>query len=67
MAGLLKALQQQKGGDIQIDILTTQPNRYASYFQAALPEETRGTVKVMRFKLPAHRSGFVDQSRAFAS
>jgi glycosyltransferase involved in cell wall biosynthesis len=67
MAGLVEALQRKIGSDVRIDFLTTQPNRYASYSQAALPEEERGAVTVKRFGLPAHRSGFLDQSRAFAA
>lgn len=67
MAGLVEALQRQIGPTVRIDVLTTQPNRYASYSQAALPEEVRGAVTVKRFALPAHRSGFLDQSRAFAA
>lgn len=67
MVGLVEALQRQIGPEVRIDILTTQPNRYASYSQAALPEEVRGAVTVKRFPLPAHRSGFLDQSRAFAA
>ena len=67
MAGLVEALQRQIGPEVRIDVLTTQPNRYASYFQAALPVEVRGAVTVKRFALSAHRSGFLDQSRAFAA
>lgn len=67
MAGLVEALQRQIGPEVRIDVMTTQPNRYASYSQAALPEEVRGAVTVKRFALPAHRSGFLDQSRAFAA
>lgn len=67
MSGLVEALQRQIGPEVRIDVLTTQPNRYASYVQAALPEEVRGAVTVKRFALPAHRSGFLDQSRAFAA
>ncbi len=67
MTGLVEALQRQSGAEVRIDVLTTQPNRYASYSQIALPEEVRGAVTVKRFALPAHRSGFLDQSRAFAA
>lgn len=66
MAGLVEALQ-DIDPEVRINVLTTQPNRYASYSQAALPEEVRGAVTVERFALPAHRSGFLDQSRAFAA
>jgi glycosyltransferase involved in cell wall biosynthesis len=67
MTGLVEALQRQIGAEVRIDVLTTQPNRYASYSQNALPEEVRGAVTVKRFALPAHRSGFLDQSRAFSA
>lgn len=67
MAGLVEVLQRQIGPEVRIDVLTTQPNRYASYLQAALPEEDKGAVTVKRFALPEHRSGFLDQSRAFAA
>lgn len=66
VAGLVEALQRLMGSEVRIDVLTTQPNRYASYPQAALPEEVRGAVTVKRFAMPAHRSGFLDQSRAFS-
>lgn len=67
MAGLVEALQRQLGAEVRVDVLTTQPNRYASYSPTALPEEVREAVTVKRFSLPAHRSGFLDQSRAFAA
>lgn len=67
MAGLVEALLRQIGSEAQIDVLTTLPNRYASYDPAASAEEVRGALTVMRFALPAHRSGFLDQSRAFAT
>lgn len=67
MAGLVQALQRQIGTDVRIDVLTTQPNRYASYSQDALPKEELGAVTVRRFALPAHRNGFLDQARAFAT
>ena len=65
MAALVEALQRQVTPEVQIDVLTTQPNRYASYSEATLSEEALGAVRVKRFTLPAHRSGFLDQSKAF--
>jgi glycosyltransferase involved in cell wall biosynthesis len=67
MVGLIEALLRQIGSEAQIDVLTTLPNRYASYYPAALAEEERGVLTVKRFALPAHSSGFLDQSRAFAA
>lgn len=52
---------------LQIDILTTQPNRYGSYSVSAAPIQKAGHLEVRRFELPAHRSGMRDQSRAFVA
>lgn len=66
-SALVPALQRVvKPGD-QIDLLTTQPNRYASFVQDAPKEERLGQVTVRRFSLPAHRNGFADQVFSFAS
>jgi len=65
MSGLVEALHRVIGPEDQVDVLTTQPNRYASYTQSAPSEEMQGRVSVRRFTLSAHRSGFVDQSLAF--
>lgn len=65
MNGLVEALHRVIGPEDRVDILTTQPNRYASYVQSAPSEEKQGQVSVSRFSLPAHRSGFLDQSLAF--
>jgi glycosyltransferase involved in cell wall biosynthesis len=67
MTALVEALQRRFGQGVSIDVLTTQPNRYASYSQAAPAEEVKGSVTVKRFALPAHRSGFLDQGRAFGA
>lgn len=66
MEGLVEALHHQIGSDTQIDVLTTQPNRYLSYSKTALSKEVRGAITIKRFRLPAHRSGILDQSLAFA-
>jgi hypothetical protein len=50
---------------LEIDVLTTQPNRYDSYSVAAESVQELGRMKVRRFELPAHRSGMRDQSQAF--
>lgn len=48
-----------------IDIVTTLPNRYHSFAADAPEHEQLGEVSVTRIALPAHRSGMLDQSRAF--
>jgi hypothetical protein len=49
----------------QIDVLTALPNRYPSFSVEAPEQESLGTITVRRFVLPAHKSGMLDQSRAF--
>lgn len=53
--------------DIEIEIITTLPNRYAG-FSAEAPEfEQDGNVTIHRIPLPAHESGMADQTRAFGA
>lgn len=65
-AALVEALRARGGSNISIDVLTTQPNRYQSFSHQAEAEENVAGVRVRRIALPSHRSGFVDQARAFA-
>lgn len=53
--------------DSQIHVLTTLPNRYSDFSAEAPEEEIAPQVTIKRLRLPPHRSGMVDQSRAFAS
>lgn len=48
-----------------IDVLSTMPNRYSSYSAEAAECQTIGNVTIRRVALPPHKSGIVDQSRAF--
>lgn len=52
---------------LEIDVLSTQPNRYGSFAVKADPTQRDGRLSVQRFELPVHRSGMRDQSRAFAT
>ncbi|SHM82036.1 Glycosyltransferase involved in cell wall bisynthesis [Halomonas cupida] len=62
---LVKAMLPRLAGDARIDVITTLPNRYAS-FSAAAPEiEHEQQLSVYRVALPSHQSGMVDQARAF--
>ena len=49
----------------EIDVITSLPNRYHSYLVDAPKTERDGNVSISRIVLPAHKSGLVDQSRAF--
>lgn len=64
-AALVQALCARMEQGDHIDVLTTEPNRYASFRSANASEEKKGQVTVLRFALPQHRSGLIDQSFAF--
>jgi len=53
--------------DVQIDVVTTAPNRYASFKQKAPKFERKGDVRVHRISMPSHESGMIDQIRAFSA
>lgn len=62
---LVKQLCQRMDPNVEIDVITTLPNRYAS-FNANAPEfEQRQGLTIHRIALPLHRSGMVDQAKAF--
>lgn len=52
---------------LDLEVLSTQPNRYVSFAVGAARVEQRGRLRVSRFELPKHTSGMGDQSRAFLS
>ena len=63
---LVEQLNQIADPSIQIDVLTTLPNRYAS-FNAVAPEvEQQQRLTIRRIALPNHVSGMLDQAKAFA-
>lgn len=64
---LVEALQEVGPEDLEIDVLTTLPNRYHSANWGAPEQEQIGPVTIRRLPLPQHRSGMVDQSLAFSS
>lgn len=49
----------------QIDVITTIPNRYATFNVEASEIEKKGQVTIRRIKLPFHQSGMLDQTKAF--
>nr|WP_275974939.1 glycosyltransferase family 4 protein [Shewanella gaetbuli] len=60
---LIKQLKSIKG--VEVDVITTMPNRYASFDVGALSQESVGNVKIRRVQLPRHKSGMRDQIHAF--
>lgn len=63
----LAALQEQLAPSDEIEVLTTQPNRYASLRAGAPRTQRIGNARITRIPLPGHQSGFIDQSKAFAA
>ena len=64
---LVEALRAHAGGAVQVDVLTTQPNRYHEHASETQVFETGDGVRIRRIRLPAHRSGFRDQAVAFVA
>ncbi len=63
---LINELPGHLGKGDEIDVITTYPNRYASYFADAPDKEDNGLVRIRRIGVPLHRSGMLDQSIAYA-
>lgn len=61
---LAKALK-ETDPSIQIDVVTTLPNRYSSFCTSAPVTEEMDGVTIHRIELPVHKSGMLDQSLAF--
>ena len=62
---LVDALVEISDPGLEIDVLTTQPNRYQSLGASAPLSERTDNVSITRFRLPTHRSGMGDQAKAF--
>ena len=59
---LLKAASEKPS---HIEIITTLPNRYSTFHEDAQSLEEGNGYTIHRVKLPSHKSGMVDQSKAF--
>lgn len=62
-SALIKALN--KLPDISIEVVSTLPNRYSSFSAVAPAFQEMSNIKVHRVKLPAHKSGMIDQAISF--
>lgn len=62
---LVKSLLQNNPESVQVDVITTLPNRYKTFSAAAPEYEKCDGQEIYRIKLPSHQSGMRDQSRAF--
>lgn len=64
---LVEALLRQMPKGSHVELITTLPNRYSTFTAEAPQLEEHPKLKVHRVALPPHKSGMVDQSRAFIS
>lgn len=62
---LLKELMAQVPQCSNIDVITTLPSRYSTFTVEAESQESRDSATIYRIPLPVHKSGMVDQSKAF--
>ena len=62
---LIEQLKQQPNAEVEV--ITTMPNRYASFEASAKEFEHTDNVTVRRIVLPSHKSGMLDQIKSFAS
>ncbi len=63
--GLINALMDKFGRDIQIEVITTQPNRYQGFGMAVGIDKNDYRLKVHRIKIMDHNSGMLDQAKSF--
>lgn len=64
-ASLVKALLAKLPENAEIELITTLPNRYHSFSADAPEREEHTGLTIHRVKIPAHRSGLLDQARAY--
>lgn len=62
---LLDALIANATVDVEIDVVSTAPHRYSGFAAKAAAEEHIGRHTIRRIQLPEHKSGVLDQARAF--
>ena len=61
-SSLLKHLSNK---NLNITIISTMPNRYSSFLRKAESLENKNNTRIYRLELPPHKSGMVDQAKAF--
>lgn len=64
-SALVKALISELPSDGEIDVVTTFPNRYNSFTSEARKFDKQKSLTIYRVNLPKHKSGMIDQSKAF--
>lgn len=66
-AALVEALLERLPPNVEVDVITTLPNRYGSFRPQAATQEEHGRLRVRRLAIPSHQSGIPDQGRGFNS
>jgi len=61
---LVKQLQEDGH---EVHVITSMPNRYRSFSMQASGEEAIDKLRVSRVSLPKHKSGMIDQAKAYSS
>ncbi|OOF19770.1 glycosyltransferase WbuB [Salinivibrio sp. IB574] len=64
---LVEAIQKKLPKGSEITVITTLPNRYSSFSVDAPKQETSSGLRIHRVALPSHKSGMLDQSKAFVT
>ena len=60
------AKQLAQRNDLNVQVVTTMPNRYNDYSILASSEEVQSNLNIKRFKIPKHKSSIFDQIFSFA-
>jgi len=64
-SALVDALLNLNIDNLEVEVITTHPNRYKSQDVESIDSRLRKNLKVHRINLPDHNSGLVDQAYAF--
>jgi glycosyltransferase involved in cell wall biosynthesis len=62
---LVDAIAASRPETLEVDVITTTPNRYQSMNMDAAEFEDHGWLTVRRVSVPKHKSGMADQSKVF--
>lgn len=65
MQAFVEALESRAAKGLEVDLITTRPNRYASLRAEAPDFEDRGWLRIHRIALPGHKGGMADQARSY--
>ena len=65
MQALVDALASWAAKGLEVDLITTRPNRYASMRVEAPAFEDFGWLRVHRIDIPSHKNGMTDQAQAY--